>query len=236
MINYCDILTPIGGTDLPTVWMKSNKKWLNTYTWYTSTVKGIGNARNELLKKASAQLLLWLDSDVELTFDPIPALYEVMQKFNVSGVCAGQLTVGHKWFLKVAAEMDNLEIERHRGIKIVESRAFQCALYKRDDLLKVGGFDPSFNTAGEDNDIVRRMIANGMLILQCNNLIVRHHVNEQTYWHKFKDYHKGFSQLAATMKNEYQPEVQNSAIDVTMLKRMPIKYPLYKLKEKLALL
>jgi len=236
MIYSCEVLTPLGGTDAPTVWMKNNRKWLSNYTWHTSIVKGVGNARNELLKKAEAPLVLWLDSDVELEFDPVPALYDVMHKFNVSGVCAGQLTVGSKWFLQVAAEMDKLEIERHGGVKIVEARAFQCALYKREDLLKVGGFDPAFDVAGEDNDVVRRMIAMGMIVLHCNRLIVKHHVNEQTYWRKFKGYHKGFSQLAATMEEQYQPEVQRSAFDFSMIRRMPLKYPLYKLKEKLALM
>jgi GT2 family glycosyltransferase len=216
--------------------MERNKKWLGSYPWYTSTVKGVGNARNELLKKATSSLVLWLDSDVELDFDPVPVLFDVMQKFGVSGVCAGQLTVGSKWFLKVAAEMDRLEIERYGGVKIVEARAFQCALYRRDDLLKVGGFDPVFDVAGEDNDVVRRMIGAGLLVLQCNKIVVKHCVNEQTYWRKFKGYHQGFSQLAVTMKDEYQPEVQGPAFDFSMFRRMPFKYPLYKLKEKLSLM
>ncbi|MGD6935115.1 MAG: glycosyltransferase family 2 protein [Candidatus Bathyarchaeia archaeon] len=236
MFSNCEVLTPLGGAGVPTVWMENNKKFLGSYTWHTSTAKGVGNARNELIKKAEASLVLWLDSDIELDFDPVPVLLEVMEKFHVSGVCAGQLTVGDKWFLKVAAEMDKLEIERHGGIKIVESRAFQCGLYKREDLLKVGGFDPAFDVAGEDNDVIRRMIAQGMLVLQCNKIIVKHHVNEQTYWRKFKGYHKGFSQLAATAKSEYQPETQGSALDFSMFRRMPLKYPLYKLKEKLSLM
>jgi hypothetical protein len=153
MISNCEVLTPLGGTGVPTVWMENNKKFLDGYRWSTSAAKGVGNARNELLKKAEAQLVFWIDSDVELESDPIPILYELMQKYNVSGICAGQLTVGDKWFLKVAAEMDKLEIERHGGVKIVESRAFQCALYRRDDLLKVGGFDPAFSVAGEDDDV-----------------------------------------------------------------------------------
>ncbi|XHH09490.1 MAG: glycosyltransferase family 2 protein [Candidatus Bathyarchaeia archaeon] len=236
MIGSCEVLTPLGGTGVPTVWMENNKKWLGSYKWLTSTAKGVGNARNELLKKAGAPLVLWLDSDIELDFDPVPVLLDVMQKFNVSGVCAGQLTVGNKWFLQVAAEMDKLEIERHGGVKIVEARAFQCALYKLEDLLKVGGFDAAFDVAGEDNDVIRRMIAQGMLVLHCNRLIVKHHVNPETYWRKFKGYHKGFSQLVATMKDEYQPETQGSALDFSMIRRMPLKYPLYKLKEKLALM
>jgi len=236
MIHSCEVLTPLGGTGVPTVYMDNNLKWLSSYPWHVSTVKGVGNARNELLKKAVAPLVLWLDSDIELESDPVPVLYDVMQKFNVSGVCAGQLTVGSKWFLKVAAEMDKLEIERHGGVKIVEDRAFQCALYKREDLLKIGGFDPVFDVAGEDNDVVRRMIATGLLVLHSNKTIVKHHVNEQTYWRKFKGYHKGFSQLAATMKVEYQPEVQRSAFDFSMFRRMPLKYPFYKLKEKLSLM
>ncbi len=236
MISNCEVLTPLGGTGVPTAWMEENKKHLNGYRWSTSNAKGVGNARNELLKKADSELVFWLDSDIELESDPIPALYELMQKFNVSGVCAGQLTVGDKWFLKVAAEMDKLEIERHGGVKIVEARAFQCALYRREDLLKVGGFDPAFDVAGEDNDVIRRMIGAGMLVLHCNKLVVKHHVNPDTYWGKFKGYHKGFSQLAATMKEEYQPEATGSALDFSMLRRMPLKYPMYKLKEKLALM
>ncbi|MCL2643310.1 MAG: glycosyltransferase [Candidatus Bathyarchaeota archaeon] len=236
MIYSCEVLTPLGGMGVPTVWMECNKeKWLGSYTWHVSTVKGVGAARNELLNKAQSSLVLWLDSDVELEFDPVPVLFEVMQKFNVSGVCAGQLTVGRKWFLEVAAEMDKLEVERHGGVKVVEERAFQCALYKREDLLKVGGFDSMFDVAGEDNDIVRRMLGRGMLVLHCNKVIVKHHVNEQTYWRKFKGYHKGFSQLAATMQAEYQPETQRSALDFSMFRRMPLKYSLYKLREKISL-
>jgi hypothetical protein len=231
----CEVLTPVGDGGVSTVWMERNNKWLGSYTWYTSAVKGVGVARNELLNKGGSPFVLWLDSDIELEFDPVPVLFEVMQKFNVSGVCAGQLTVGDKWFLKVAAEMDRLDVERHGGVKVVEARAFQCALYKREDLLKVGGFDSAFDVAGEDNDVVRRMIAQGMLVLHYNKLVVKHHVNAQTYWRKFKGYHKGFSQLAATMHDQYQPETQSSAIDFSMLKRMPLKYPLYKLKEKLSI-
>jgi len=236
MIYSCEVLTPLGRAGVPTVCMENNLKWLSHYTWHTSTVKGIANARNDLLKKASTPLVLWLDSDIELDFDPVPVLYDVMQKFNVSGVCAGQLTVGSKWFLKVAAEMDRLEIERCGGVKVVAARAFQCALYKCEDLLKVGGFNSFFDVAGEDNDLVRRMIAAGLLVLHSNRIIVKHHVDEKMYWRKFKGYHKGFSQLAATSNVEYQPEVQGSAFDFSMFRRMPLKYPLYKLNEKLSLM
>jgi hypothetical protein len=38
------------------------------------------------------------------------------------------------------------------------------------------------------------------------------------------------------MKAEYQPEVQGSAFDFSMFRRMPLKYPLYKLKETLSLM
>jgi GT2 family glycosyltransferase len=216
--------------------MEHNKKWLDNYTWYTSSVKGVGCARNNLLSMAGAEFVLWLDSDVELEFDPVPVLFEVMERFGVEGVCASQLTVGDKWFLRVAAEMDKLDVERRGGVRVVEARAFQCGLYRREALLKVGGFDSLFDVAGEDNDVVRRMIAEGMLVLQCSRVIVKHHVDAQRYWGKFKGYHRGFSQLAATMKDNYQPEVHGPAIDLSMFKRMPLKYSLYKLREKLALM
>lgn len=235
MINNCEILTPLGGAGCPTVWMDKNRKLLNGYEWKTSVAKGVGNARNELLNKSEKPLVFWLDSDIELDYDPIPMLYNVMQKFNVSGVCAGQLTVGDKWFLKVAGEMDKLEIERHGGIKIVEARAFQCALFKREDMVKAGGFDPFFDVAGEDNDLVRRMIAKGMLILHYNGVIVKHHVNEKTYWKKFKNYHEGFNKLSSTLKEDYQPETVFAALDFSMFRRMPLLYPLYKVKEKISL-
>jgi len=232
MSYSCEVLTPLGGTGTPTVWMENNKKWLNNYVWHISTVKGEANARNELLKKATAPLILWIDSDVELEFDPVPLLYNIMQKFNVSGVCAGQLTVGDKWFLQVAAGMDKIEIARHGGIKIIEARAFQCALYKRDDLLKIGGFDPSFNVAGTDNDTARRMIAAGMLVLHSNKVIVKHHINEQTYWRKMKNYRVAANKLATTMKEEYQPEVQGQmALYFKVFRHMPLKFLLYKIKE-----
>jgi len=235
MVHSCEVLTPLGGTGVPTVWMENNKKWLGSYPWHISTVKGEGNARNELLNKATAPLILWIDSDIELEFDPVPLLYDIMQKFNVSGVCAGQLTVGNKWFLQVVAEMDKIEIAKHRGIKIVESRAFQCALYKREDLLKIGGFDPSFNVAGTDNDAARRMIAAGMLVLHSNKVVVKHHISEKAYWSKIRNYHTAFNKLSATMKDGYQPEVQGAmALYFRMFKRMPLKFLFYKLKEMLA--
>jgi GT2 family glycosyltransferase len=232
MSYSCEVLTPLGGTGVPTVWMENNKKWLSNYIWSTSSIKGVGHARNELLKKAQSPLILWLDSDIELDFDPVPTLFEVMQKFNVSGVCAGQLTVGNKWFLQVAAGMDKIEIARHSGIKIVEARAFQCALYKREDLLKIGGFDSSFTIAGEDNDAARRMIAAGMLVLHSNKIVVKHHISEQTYWRKMKNYRIAANKLAMTMKEEYQPEVKGQmALYFKMFRHMPLKFLLYKLKE-----
>jgi GT2 family glycosyltransferase len=235
MISNCEVLTPLGGAG-PTVWMNRNRKLLNGYEWETSEIKGIGNARNDLLRKSEKSLVFWLDSDIELDYDPVPILYNVMQKFNVSGVSAGQLTVGNKWFLKVAGEMDKLDIERHSGIKIVEARAFQCALFKREDMVKAGGFDPFFDTAGEDNDLVRRMISKGMLILQYNGVIVKHHVDEKNYWKKFKKYREGFTKLTFTMKEGYQPETLFPSIDFGMFMRMPILYALYKAKEKIYLI
>ncbi len=234
MIN-CDVLTPLGGNG-PYLWMEKNRKLLNGYEWKTSQAKGIGNARNELLRKSEKPLVLWLDSDIELEYDPAPVLYSVMQKFKVSGVCGAQLTVGDKWFLKVAAEMDKPEIERHGGIKIVDARAFQCGLFKREDMVEAGGFDSFFDNAGEDNDLVRRMISKGMLVLQYSRLVVKHHVNEETYWKKFRNYREGFTKLDSTTKNDYQPETLFSPIDFVMFRRMPVLYAFYKLKEKISLL
>jgi GT2 family glycosyltransferase len=234
MVINCEVLTPLGAG--PTVWMEKNKTLLSGYEWKTSDLKGLGNARNDLLTRSQQSLVFWLDSDIELDCDPIPILYDVIQKFNVSGVCAGHLTVGDKWFLKVAGEMDKLEIERHAGVKIVEARAFQCALFKRDDMVKAGGFDPFFDKAGEDNDLVRRMISKGMLILQYNGLVVKHHVADRNFWKKFKVYREGFAKLSSTMKDGYQPETVFSAVDFTMLRRMPIQYSAYKIKEKIALM
>jgi len=234
-MNNCEILTPIGKNG-PTLCMQKNAKFLSGYEWKTSEAKGIGNARNELLRKSEKPLVFWLDSDIELEYDPVPILYGIMEKLNVSGVCAGQITVGNKWFLKVAQEMDKLDVERRGGIRIVEARAFQCALFKREDMVKAGGFDPLFSTAGEDNDLVRRMISKGMLILQYNKVIVKHHVDEKNYWKKFRNYREGFDKLQSTMKNDYQPETLFPSIDFGMLTRMPLLYALYKVKEKIYLI
>jgi len=191
--------------------------------WLISKKEGIGNARQDLLKRSKYNLLFWIDDDVELINNPIDDLIESMKKYNAVGVSAAWITEGDEWFLNVQKNIDKVKIETLPEICKISERFFQCGIYKKKPLLDVGGFGEKYKKTGEDNDVACKLFKKGYIILQNNRIIVKHHVNGKNFWKRQNEYREGLKKTKS---------IPASKVDITftLIKKMPLKYPLFVLR------
>jgi glycosyltransferase involved in cell wall biosynthesis len=129
----------------------------------SSAWKGLGHARNLIVKEAGGKYVLFVDADERLTSGYVKAQVEVLEKDSQVGVTAGVFkTVPDNLIL-------NLEVAPY----IVNQRSFEqpkSFIWKTDKLIGTGGtafrtealkqvkgFDEYITGAGEDTDLILRI-------------------------------------------------------------------------------
>lgn len=132
--------------------------------------KGLGHARNLIVKEADGELLLFVDADQILTKDYVKAQVEFMKKNPQVGITAGVFkTVPRNFIL-------NLEVAPY----IVNQKNYgkpKSFIWKNDKLIGTGGttfrvkairqvdgFNESIKGAGEDTDLILRIKRAGWLL------------------------------------------------------------------------
>ncbi len=180
------VLTPAFGVNKL---MLANRKLLKGCEFLVSDAKPIARARNELLKQAKGDYVLWLDSDIELVSNILPELFRHL-KGRVIGVSASSLTVPNNWKNSLRRIEEN--VFRNYAPKIHEARScmFECALFKKNPLIKAGGFKEEF-TSGEDNDLCERLIKHGGKLLKLRDVTANHYYNSNNIGRKMRWYGAG---------------------------------------------
>lgn len=128
---------------------------------FRSSWKGIGHARNIVIKNANGDYILWVDGDMVLSQGFVGKLVDFMDQNAHVGIAKGkqnlELEGGYLSTLescaRAASRMVNYQSEKTR------SRALGAggAIYRVTAIKQVGGFDENLRGYGEDLDIELRM-------------------------------------------------------------------------------
>ncbi len=139
---------------------------------------GPARARNEGLWQTHGHYVLFLDADAELTPGTVERLHQVIEQAGeVAAVQAvpiaatrnliGRHEEAEYWTNYVRSTEDVLDVEQVHT---------HCAIYRRQVLTDIGGFNEDFHRpGGEDTDLAYRIRNLGLRLCIATGAIVRHH-------------------------------------------------------------
>jgi len=132
---------------------------------YHQNWRGVGAARNVVVREARGKYIIWVDGDMKLPTDHIKKQVEYMKLNPKVGVAKGRY--GFVKNQKIAAVLENsraLDL-RPNDPKLVGTGG---SIYCVEAIREAGGFDERIKGAGEDIDALLRMLERGWLVSSTN--------------------------------------------------------------------
>ena len=125
---------------------------------YSDGGKGLGVARQVVVHEAQADYLVWVDSDVTVPEDHVGTLVEFMERNPGLGGARAMQEIANQTSL--IARVENLSLMLKRGpLNVFDNNG----IFRTKAMREVGGFDPHIKGAGEDVDLIMRMMRTGWL-------------------------------------------------------------------------
>lgn len=134
--------------------------------------KGLGHARNLVVKNTHGEFILWVDGDMILSNNYVKILVEQMKKNPKVGILKGKLALipGQNLlgtlesFSRAADKMIDYESEKGHE----KSLGTGGSIYRIDVLKQTGGFDENLRGYGEDLDLEIRARKKGWFLSTTN--------------------------------------------------------------------
>jgi len=177
---------------------------------FHTTWRGLGAARNTVVKNASGEYIIWVDGDEELE----RKFVEKQVKFLEANPKIG-ITVGIFYLPKqnVIAKLEMLPFVINRITRINEKRFLKLpgtggAAFRIQAIKQVGGFDETLKGAGEDIEIAYRIRKAGWLIGVTDARYYERRGNVKTLrelWNKYLWYGYGNYKVYVKHKGVIEP-------------------------------
>ncbi len=155
--------------------------------------QGPAAARNTGLRNANGDVVLYIDADCIATPHLLSTVQDAFREPDIMGLKGFYRTKQQELiarFAQLEYEYKYLKIARYRYIDFVDTYA---AAYRRDLLLREGGFDARFPVAsGEDIDLSYRLSSRGYKMIACQDMIVFHHHPDTLKKYLKRKYKVGF--------------------------------------------
>lgn len=138
--------------------------------------QGPAAARNTGFHHAKGDIVLYIDADCIATPHLVATVQDAFRAKDVVGLKGFYRTQQKEImarFAQLEYEYKYLKIARYTYIDFVDTYA---AAYRRDLLMREGGFDARFRVAsGEDIDLSYRLSSRGYKMIACQDMVVFHH-------------------------------------------------------------
>jgi len=150
--------------------------------------KGVGDKRNLGVKKASGEILFFLDSDCIVKKNAISKLVEIFNKYGADAVSGKPLTPKDSNLLGLVTGLEYEYRFDQMGENYVDVAATTCLGVRKDAFKKIGGFKDytTGEATGEDWDFAARLRKAGFRIFHTNKVEVFHMHTSESLWTWFK--------------------------------------------------
>jgi glycosyltransferase involved in cell wall biosynthesis len=137
--------------------------------------KGLSVARNVGLHAARGDLIAYTDSDCVVDPHWLTLMVRTLSEKNFDG-CGGPNYAPHEdgWIEACCAASPGAPCHVLTADDVAEHLAGCNMVFTKAALLKVGGFDPQFTSAGDDVDVCWRILDSGMRLGYCPAAFVWH--------------------------------------------------------------
>jgi glycosyltransferase involved in cell wall biosynthesis len=129
--------------------------------------KGLGPARNVVVKNASGDYIIWVDGDIVLPKDHVCKQVEFMRRHPKTAIAGGSFGIRPQ--ASLVAFLENLAYLTYRlryGEKSSSMPGTGGAIYRVEAIRQVGGFDENIRGSGEDIDVAYRVKSAGWLVVR----------------------------------------------------------------------
>lgn len=146
---------------------------------YSDRGGGLGKARQIVVENAHGSYIIWVDGDVVLLKDLVKRHVEFLRKNPRVGVAVGEyVNLGGTLVASLQSLRKHAVYSGHTPKRGVPPPDANGAIYLVQAVRDVGGFDQNIKGAGEDLDLIMRIVRNGWLF--CLN-------RRAKFRHAFKD-------------------------------------------------
>lgn len=146
-------------------------------TVFSTEWKGIGAARNVVVKNANGKYVIWVDGGMVLSKDYVSRLVEFMEKNPKVGIAKGKCrTLDNRTITSLLESLQFLAVDmRYDGN--VEDFVIGTggAIYRIEAIREVGGFNVNFKRSGEDLDAENKVKNLGWLIYRTSATFEKKH-------------------------------------------------------------
>jgi glycosyltransferase involved in cell wall biosynthesis len=142
---------------------------------------GAAGARNEGLKLAKSDYVVFLDSDDLWQKDIYPLINNTLMSRPDIDILSGLV---ENFF---SSEIKD-QLKKQYKLPPISRGNFSASLViKRSFLNKIGGFNPAFRERGEWIDFSSRLLAQHPKIIELDNIFYKRRIHETNNSHQFKD-------------------------------------------------
>jgi glycosyltransferase involved in cell wall biosynthesis len=162
--------------------------------------RGLGPARNLILKNAEGDYIIWVDADEILTESYVRKQVEFMSENPKVGITVGLVKIVPKNLVLslelIPAIINHVRYGKPKSFiwKTEKIPGTGGATFRVEALEQVGGFDEGLKGVGEDQDVAQRITAAGWLIRLNNAQFYEFHGGMATFkdlWRKYLWYGYG---------------------------------------------
>ena len=149
------------------------------FTTITQTNHGLSYARNVGAERATGEIVVYTDADCVVDEDWLRCLVQAMRDQGVDAIGGPNITpLGDAWSAQCVAvspgNPSHVMLDDHHAEHVPG-----CNMaFRRDLLLKLGGFDAQYRVAGDDVDMCWRLLDYGGTIGYASGAFVWHHRRE----------------------------------------------------------
>jgi cellulose synthase/poly-beta-1,6-N-acetylglucosamine synthase-like glycosyltransferase len=194
---------------------------------------GVGAKRNLGARKATGEILFFLDSDCIVKKNTISNLLKTFKKYDTDAVSGKPLATKNANLLGLVTGLEYEHRFDEMGENFVDVAATTCLGVKRDVFKRVGGFrDYSKGEAvGEDWDFSARLRNMGFKIFHTNKVEVYHMHTNEPFW-KWFNKRIQFSRYRITHYRKYKKGADQymtwkALLTATLLFNIPTTIAIY---------
>ena len=168
--------------------------------------RGLSSARNTGMKNASGEIIAYIDDDAYP--DPQWLRYLAYAYLNSEHACIGGPNISpydDPYVSTCVANAPGGPLHVLESDEIAEHVPGCNMSFRKDALMKIGGFDPVFRCAGDDVDVCWRIQQSGRTIGFHPSALVWHHRRNsvKAYWKQQKGYGKAEALLQEKWPEKY---------------------------------